>query len=304
MEQIRKIIAISRVATAPTPAQVRALVLGVALGCESIEMLCLRTGMLGVRAVRSGRSEAVPVSSMLGALRLDPFVGAAGGGAMPAVTQTQEAAGARDVAQRIADSGADLIVVDDQDEGFFNALICGYSIDDLLDASRTPLLIVKRPARLPYHKVLVSTDFSPASQAAARVALAVAPRAQVSFLHVLDAASARPSGPRGVVTPWRSAFAPQQEQEAARRSLDALIAALGPRRQLLSRVLATGPVDQGVASYVDKLMPDLVALGAPAANGSRRGGRLLRWLREQNEVDVLIAQPRPEPEDWSDLPAA
>ena len=56
----------------------------------------------------------------------------------------------------------------------------------LLSSSRFPMLVVKQPPHEPYRQLLVPVDFSPSSLRALRLARTIAPRADITVLHVFE----------------------------------------------------------------------------------------------------------------------
>lgn len=82
---------------------------------------------------------------------------------------------------------ASLLIVGARGAGFMRHWLLGATAERLLRKTRRPILVVKQPARDAYRSVLVPVDFSTWSQAAMRLAQAVAPRAEIVLLHTCEA---------------------------------------------------------------------------------------------------------------------
>lgn len=81
-------------------------------------------------------------------------------------------------------SRASLVVLGQRAGGSIKELVFRTRIDRLLDACARPVLVVKQEAKGRYRRVLTALDFTPASDAAALVAAALAPSAALHLMHV------------------------------------------------------------------------------------------------------------------------
>lgn len=66
--------------------------------------------------------------------------------------------------------------------------VLGTAVDYLVRQSSVPVLVVKRRARRPYDRLVVGTDFSPASVRAISAAASLFPDARVRLVHAYEAA--------------------------------------------------------------------------------------------------------------------
>ena len=82
-------------------------------------------------------------------------------------------------------SRASLVVFGQRAGGSIKELVLGTRADRLLDACARPVLVVRQPVQGPYRRVLTGFDFTPASDAAALVAAALAPAADLHLMHVV-----------------------------------------------------------------------------------------------------------------------
>ncbi len=81
---------------------------------------------------------------------------------------------------------ADLLVLGARGSSFLRHILLGTTAERLLSSSRVPMLIVKQPPHEPYRQLLVPVDFSASSLRALRLARTIAPRADISVLHVFE----------------------------------------------------------------------------------------------------------------------
>ncbi|HMO47101.1 MAG TPA: universal stress protein [Rubrivivax sp.] len=86
-----------------------------------------------------------------------------------------------------ASSRADLLVVGQRRRPAWADLVLGGTAQRLVEACRKPLLVVKQPADAAYRHMLVPTDLSPVSDAAACVAVALSPESGLQLFHACDA---------------------------------------------------------------------------------------------------------------------
>jgi nucleotide-binding universal stress UspA family protein len=61
--------------------------------------------------------------------------------------------------------------------------LLGTTVDEIVQRSRQPVLVVKRKPRLAYENIVVATDFSPCSARAVRTAAALFPETGIRLLH-------------------------------------------------------------------------------------------------------------------------
>jgi len=85
-----------------------------------------------------------------------------------------------------AATDADLVIVGARGESTLRRFVLGSTASHLLRKSKCPVLVVKRPARAPYRRVLVAVDFSPGSELSLRMARELAPEAHILLHHVFD----------------------------------------------------------------------------------------------------------------------
>lgn len=90
------------------------------------------------------------------------------------------------IAGRAVAIDADLVVVGAHGEHFVLDVFVGTTAQRVLRASPVPVLVVRQAPIYRYEQVLIATDFSGASMAAARAARRLFPGASFHFLHVWE----------------------------------------------------------------------------------------------------------------------
>ena len=156
--------------------------------------------------------------------------------------------------------GADLTVVAARRKSFLAGLVTRLRNDELIRLSERPVLLVNREPVTPYRKVLVAVDFSAESQQAARMALAVAPRALFTFLHVFRVTDEDMMIAHGVHKDTLHAYRIHAREEARVR-LNSFIDALGPRKQLISRAIEHGIPGPVIHAHAREINADLIVVG-------------------------------------------
>lgn len=87
-----------------------------------------------------------------------------------------------------AGAQADLLVLGQRGRKPWKSLVIGGTVDRMLHASRTPLLVIKRKADVPYRRVLVPVDLTPHSDATVQVGASLAPSADIEVFHAIESA--------------------------------------------------------------------------------------------------------------------
>lgn len=202
-------------------------------------------------------------------------------------------------------NAADMIVIGDRDAGFFEKLI-GTPVDKLVRMSGRPVLLVRNAPVHSYREVLVPVDFSPASRHAARFALRMAPKANITFLHAFRVWAEGKMREAGVYDDIINAYR-MKYREQARQELNQFIEELGPISQEISRVVQFGAAVPVITSYASKLAPDLIVMGKHSDSRVEDFliGNVTRRTIDQTSCDVLIASSQDSSnKHWCERPAA
>jgi nucleotide-binding universal stress UspA family protein len=193
--------------------------------------------------------------------------------------------------ERVAEaaSGFSLAVAGARGEDPLLDLVLGRTAERLIRRSTRPVLLVKSEFRGPYARVLAAVDFSPASQAAARLAAALAPGATLELAHAFESefeSTLRFAG----VTEDKVALYRQQARARAVIDMDRFIAETGLPEARLSRTIAHGYAPRVVAEAAATAGAELVVVGKHQP--SRLEALVLRSVSlevvERAQCDVLV----------------
>lgn len=102
---------------------------------------------------------------------------------VPVETEMLMGRASRQIGDIVAARQAGLLVVGEHGENWVRDMVLGGTALKVLEAARIPVLLVRRPDAAAYQDILVATDFSPASERAARLALDCFPDAQMALIH-------------------------------------------------------------------------------------------------------------------------
>jgi len=196
---------------------------------------------------------------------------------------------ATEIAQRADEIDADLLVIGAHGGNFFSDLLLGNTADRLAHLCRRPLLVVKNVPGQAYRRVLIPVDFSEESHRAAQVGLALAPAAEITFLHafevMFEGKMQYASVPRDVIDHYR-----MKAREEARTDLDRFIHAVNTENRQAGSAIVFGMPGPAVRDYSKSIQSDLIVLGK---HGRSRFedmilGSVTRDTLEQTECDVLV----------------
>ena len=169
-------------------------------------------------------------------------------------------------------------------------LFHGTTAERVARFGHAPLLVVKDPVLGPYRRIVVPVDLSIHSRRALALACAWAPRGEVHIVYAVHApfkGLLGPSGVRQIVQEERKTFGALLE-----RDLTELTARLGSDAPYLSTVLAEGDARHVIREQVERLKPDLLAIGTHGRTGVARAllGSVAEDLLADAPVDVLAVK--------------
>ncbi len=173
--------------------------------------------------------------------------------------------------------------------GSISDLLLGKMTDKLLHLIALPLLIVRTQPEHEYRHVLVPVDFSEDSMHAARMALEIAPKADITFLHAFDfwlsGKMRRTEVSPDVIDAYRLRYA-----EDARQNLDKFIAALDSSPQRISRVVEFGAPVPVIVKHAQMMRPDLIVMGKHGRSPLNEllVGSVTRRTIDQTDCDVMV----------------
>ncbi|WP_209425096.1 universal stress protein [Pararhodobacter sp. SW119] len=157
------------------------------------------------------------------------------------------------------------------------------TMEQIVLAAPTPVLIAHRAAEGPYRRVLALTDFSPASAAALRFAAQIAPEAEFHAIHALQL----PIGARFTAQDAASDDSlTQAEQMRA-----AFLSAPGLPELAESPEIVPGGVHEVLSFRQRELGADLVCVGTHSGRDPNQLGHYARDLMRAPPTDLLVAKP-------------
>ncbi|HYD59836.1 MAG TPA: universal stress protein [Noviherbaspirillum sp.] len=307
MGHIRKILVATDYSDDARPAETRAAMLSVQLKADVLELMTVQSTRMGL-ATPATLSSNVEVRSDAALPLLDSpasVQAAAREGSGPACVRSLRTGNAATaITERADEMGAGLVVVASRRRKFLADIFARHNSNELIRLSSRPVLLVNREPNDAYRNVLVAVDFSDESREAARMALAIAPSAHFTFLHVFRLAGEEMMLETGVSLDVIHGYR-QRARETSRAKLNSFIDSLGPRRQLVSRSVQFGPPSAVISVQARELKADLIAVGK---HGKSRFATLLlgsvtQRLIEQGQCDLLVTN-SPYIDDWDQPPAA
>ncbi|WP_420475478.1 universal stress protein [Noviherbaspirillum sp. ST9] len=297
MDRIRKILVATDYSEDARRAEMRAAMLSIELKAETLELMTVDCTKIDLRAPAATPEKSVACAGDSVALPGWPEDG-------PACVRSIRAGSApQAIVGRAMESRAGLIVVAARGKRFFADLFRRHNNDELIRLADRPVLLVCSEPNDAYKRVLVAIDFSEESKEAARAALAVAPSAHFTFLHVFRVPDEDMMRETGVSLDRIHGYR-IRARDAARIKLNAFIDSLGPKKQLISRSIQHGVPAPVIGAQAKQLNADLIALGK---HGKPRFvefllGSVTRRVVDQGWCDLLVTTAM-EPEGI-DLPPA
>ena len=203
-----------------------------------------------------------------------------------------------DITERAEIENADLIVVGLHDRILEENLeIQGSVVEQIIQETRRPVLVVKNQPRQPYSSVVAGVDFTDYSQAAARSAAIVAPKATLHLVHACQCQSS-------LAAPLRDSDTEASADDvcAARMNCSTMtkMAPFGQKviedlqsKPIVHHVLEHGNPHQVLLQQIATVNADLVSIGTHGRTGLSRAllGSVATDILNDRLVDVLVIRP-------------
>lgn len=199
---------------------------------------------------------------------------------------------------RVADEeAADLVVMGEHRKRLLRDIVIGTTIERVMRLGGRPVLMVNRPAELPYRRVLAAIDMSDTASDALRTAarLGLAREGEVTLFHAFEQPG-RANMALANLPAEKIAGHAEATASRTRAALDAYLAGrdlgLGPVPPPI--VIEEGVPAEALRDVADRLSSDLVVLGT---RGHGAVGRLLLGSVAEQALrsltcDVLAVPPR------------
>lgn len=185
---------------------------------------------------------------------------------------------------------ADLLVVGARGASRLRRLALGTTAERLLRRTRRPVLVVRQIVHEPYRRLLLPVDFSPWSDAAVRLARAVAPGAHLVLLHAWQVPFEGKLRLAGLDDATIDTHRRRAEFEA-RSLLDTLAAAHGLGEREWTPALVHGEPWSAIAEAEQTHDIDLVVIGKHGRNVAEELllGSVTKGVVSDSAADVLVA---------------
>lgn len=184
---------------------------------------------------------------------------------------------------------ADLLVLGAHGSNRLRDMLVGTTSERLLGRNRRPVLVVKRPPAGPYQRVLIPLDFAAYSTAALRVAMCVAPQAELLVVHAFDVPYQDKLWLAGVSQERIEEYQARERQQAQERIAALVRDSAADARRLRGIVEQDDPAPL-VLSKESEFDADLIVMGK--RNRARAGEMLLgsvtRRVLSAAKCDVLV----------------
>jgi len=193
---------------------------------------------------------------------------------------------------------ADLLALGARGWNPLRDMILGSTSERLLGRSHRPVLVVRRPAKGPWRRVLVPVDFSRHSLAGLDLALRLAPQAELTVLHAFDLpfeGKMRYAGvDDGVIRDYRA-----RARREALVELIALLAKVPGGHRGIAQAVVPGHPARAILERSRAMRADLVVIGKHGRSALEEFviGSVTRHVLSGSTCDVLvIPESRPIPE--------
>lgn len=220
--------------------------------------------------------------------RLERYCATLSGGTVPFTVEVQTGDPTEDILAAVEVRQPRLLVLGTHRPRAFMDMVRETTMQRIVRHTSVPVLLVTDRDDHDYRSILVPTDFSPASAAAARVALEIAPKAQLSALHALQVPysgmlATAPAARDELEKPFRNDA--KRSDTLWRQELD--LASMPPTEIVL------GAPQRLMRDRVRQDQADLIAVGAHGRVGAGRAilGSVSTDLMRDPPCDLLIARP-------------
>ena len=196
-----------------------------------------------------------------------------------------------DIAEIAEQSGTDLIVLGIHRENVFKDMFRGTTVERIIRAGSVPVLLVRDRVAAPYHRIMVTVDFSVHSRRAVEFATSFAPQAEFHLVHAYDVPF------RGFIYGGDTGEeAREQHERQLRKMIDEEMAPFLADRDMetlrLQAVMQRGLPHEVIRQQVAKLGPDLLVVGTHGRTGVAHAvlGSVAEDLLNAPPCDVLAVK--------------
>ncbi len=289
MNKITKLLAATDFSDDARQAAMRAAALAVELDSQ-LELLHVMSGSTldSLRELFNLTKEADAkllddARRMLGEL-VEDIAGKTGFTAIPRV----EVGHVANVISSVADQ-ADMLVLGARGLSPLRDVFLGTTAENLLYKCKRPVLISKRAMHGPYQRIIVPVDLSPHSACALRMAMSIAPHANITLIHAFDVPFEGKLWLAGVAEEEIHRYR-NQASAKAQEQIEKLIRDMGNTTQRFHQVVEHGDAARVILEQEEAENPDLIVIGKHGRSvvGELLLGSVTRHVLSYSRCDVLV----------------
>jgi nucleotide-binding universal stress UspA family protein len=199
-----------------------------------------------------------------------------------------------EIVRAARDWGAGLIVLGAHGERGVRGPLLGTTAEKVIRKSELPVLVVKRPARREYARVLVAVDFSALSRKALELAMRIAPDARLHLLHACGYPPELRLGVLGLgaIPGPASPEAREGTLERARAAMDEFLGGIDLQGRDPRLHLEEGSPERLVPAAARTVRPGLLVVGSHGRTGLTHAllGSVAEQAVREAPCDVLVAR--------------
>ncbi len=199
-----------------------------------------------------------------------------------------------EIVRAAREAGSELIVLGAHGERGVRESLLGTTAEKVIRKSELPVLVVKRPPRREYVRVLVALDFSEYSRKALELALRVAPGACLHLLHAYGSLSQMRLAQAGLggILRTADAAAAREQLERVRAAMDEFLARIDLRGHEPRIHLEEGSPETRLPEAVKAVRPGLLVVGTHGRTGLAHAmlGSVAETAIREAPSDVLVAR--------------
>jgi nucleotide-binding universal stress UspA family protein len=197
-----------------------------------------------------------------------------------------------EIIHQAREQGCELIALGAHGGHYLKDWLLGSTAERVVRKGDRPVLVVKRPPRAPYRRVLAAVDFSDTARRALSFALRIAPKARVTLLNVYDLSQAATAAVDRMTS--EEFLRLQGEFETAQRArLGALAGELGLVPDRATSLVRHGYPGTVISAVIAELRTDLVVIGTRGLTGVQHLllGSVAEHVLRESRCDVLTVPP-------------
>lgn len=198
--------------------------------------------------------------------------------------------------KQVAEAHDSLIVIGSHGQHAVKDWFQSSMVEHLLSGTQQPLLVVKQPATFGYRKVLIPVDFSASSAVSMQAALALAPDAEITLLHVYEIPFENKLRFAGVSDEEMADYRDARRQQAE-QAMTGLVANLTLTDHQIQHKVVYGHAPEVILNEADQGEYDLIVMGRYGKTGIAQlmVGSVAESVVMHCNADILVVTAKEEP---------